>query len=316
MMSPAAALASDVVSIYVKLAAALLGGTGFLLLVLTYGLERQLGGVWRTYRGWLVMVPIVLAVVFAGRAATIIGIALLALSGFKEFARATGLYRDWWMTGAVYLGVVALAASSLVQDPWLHLPGWYGLFMALPVYIVSLILMVPIIRDRAKGQLQNLAIAILGFIYLGWMFSHVGFLANSPHAYGYLLFLVLAVELSDVAAFTSGKLFGRRQLRPAISPNKTWGGAFGALAVSMALPWLLWFSFPHFGPLQLVLAGLIVGIGGQLGDLTISTIKRDLGLKDMGVLIPGHGGVLDRIDSLIFAGPLFFHMVRWFYNVY
>jgi phosphatidate cytidylyltransferase len=316
MMSPAAALASDTVLTYIALAAALLSGSGLVLLFLTYGLERQLGSVWRTYRGWLVMVPVILAVVLAGRAATIVSVGLLALFAFKEFARATGLYRDWWITGAVYVGIIAVAVSSLVQDPWLHVPGWYGLFMALPVYIVSLILVIPIARDRAKGQLQNSAIAILGFIYLGWMFSHVGFLANSPHAYGYLLFLLLAVEGNDIAAFISGKLFGGRKLREAISPNKTWGGALGALAFSIALPWLLWFSFPHFGPLQLVLTGLIVGIGGQLGDLTISMIKRDIGVKDMGSLIPGHGGLLDRVDSLIFAGPLFFHMVRWFYDVY
>jgi len=315
-MSPAAALASDIVLTYVKLAVAVLGGIGLLLLFLTYGLKRQVGGVWRTYTSWLVMVSIVLAVVFAGRTATIMGVALLALVGFKEFARATGLYRDWWMTGAVYLGIMAVAASSLVQDPLLNLPGWYGLFMTLPVYIVSLILVIPIARNRAKGQLQNSALAILGFIYLGWMFSHVGFLANSPRAYGYLLFLFLAVEGNDVAAFTSGKLFGRRKLREEISANKTWGGSLGAMAVSMALPWLMRFSFPHFGPLQLVLTGLIVGIGGQLGDLTISMIKRDVGVKDMGALIPGHGGLLDRIDSLIFVGPLFFHMVRWFYDVY
>jgi phosphatidate cytidylyltransferase len=315
-MSPSAALASEIFGTYVKIAIALLGGAGVLLVILTYGFNRQIGGVWRTYVGWLFMVPIVLAVVFAGRVPTIVGITLLALFGFKEFARATGLYRDWWMTGAVNVGIMAVAASSLVDDPLLNRPGWYGLFMTLPVYIVSLILMIPVIRNRAKGQLQHVALAILGFIYLGWMFSHVGFLANSPHAYGYLLFLVLAVEGSDVAAFLAGKLFGRRKLRPEISPNKTWGGSLGALTVSMALPWLMWFSFPHFGVLQLVLTGVIVGIGGQLGDLTISMIKRDVGVKDMGALIPGHGGLLDRIDSLIFVGPLFFHMVRWFYDVY
>jgi phosphatidate cytidylyltransferase len=315
-MSPAAAFASDTVLTYIVLAGALLSGSGALLLLLTYGFERRLASVWRTYCGWLVMVPLILAVVLAGRAATIVSVAVLALLGFKEFARATGLYRDWWMTSAVYLGIAAAGVVSLVQDPWLHVPGWYGLFMALPVYVVSLILVIPVARNRVKGQLQSSALAILGFIYLGWMFSHVGFLANSPHAYGYLLFLLLAVEGSDIAAFVSGKLFGRHKLREQISPNKTWGGALGALAVSMALPWLLWFSFPHFGPLQLVLTGLIVGIGGQLGDLTLSMIKRDIGVKDMGMLIPGHGGLLDRIDSLIFAGPLFFHMVRWFYDIY
>ena len=315
-MTPSAALASDIFLTYVELAVVALGGAGVLLLLITHVLKRQIGGVWRTYIGWLFMLPIVLAVVFAGREATIAGITLLALFGFKEFARATGLYRDWWMTGAVYVGIMTVAASSLVDDPLLNRPGWYGLFMTLPVYAVSLILMVPILRNRAKGQLQVSALAILGFIYLGWMFSHVGFLANSPHAYGYLLFLVLAVAGTDVAAFTGGKLFGCRRLRSEISPNKTWAGTLCALAVALALPWLLRFSFPHFGGLQLVLTGVIVGFGAQLGDLTISMIKRDVGVKDMGALIPGHGGLLDRIDSLIFVGPLFFHMVRWFYDVY
>jgi phosphatidate cytidylyltransferase len=262
------------------------------------------------------MAPVVLVALVAGRVATIVGVAFLAAFGFKEFARATGLYRDWWMTGAVYLGIAAVGVSALVTDPREHVPGWYGLFMTMPVYVVSLILAIPILRNRAKGQLQNTALAILGFIYLGWMLSHVGFLANSPNAYGYLLFLLVAVEGNDIAAFTAGRLFGHRKVRPEISPNKTWGGALGAQAVSMLLPWLLRFSFPHFGTLQLLLTGLIVGIGGQLGDLTISVIKRDVGVKDMGALIPGHGGLLDRIDSLIFVGPLFFHMVRWFYDVY
>ncbi|MCI0540128.1 MAG: phosphatidate cytidylyltransferase, partial [Verrucomicrobiales bacterium] len=108
---------------------------------------------------------------------------------------------------------------------------------------------------------------------------------------------------------------GRHKLRSNISPNKTWEGAIGALLVSLALPWVLRFSFPHFGPAQLIWAGAIVGIGGQLGDLSISVIKRDIGIKDMGAMIPGHGGILDRIDSLIYTAPLFFHMVNYYYYV-
>ena len=83
----------------------------------------------------------------------------------------------------------------------------------------------------------------------------------------------------------------------------------------MVLPWLVRFSFPEFGWIELTLAGLIVGIGGQLGDLTISVIKRDIGIKDMGALIEGHGGVLDRVDSLIYVAPLFFHMARYYHGL-
>jgi len=175
---------------------------------------------------------------------------------------------------------------------------------------------VPLARNRPAGQLQSLALATLGFLYLGWMFLHLAFLANAGMAYGYLLYLLLAVELNGVAAYTFGKLFGKHPFRSNISPNKTWEGALGALAFSLVLPWLLWFSFPHFGPIQLVLTGLIVGIGGQLGDLSISVIKRDIGIKDMGHAIPGHGGVLDRIDSLIYAAPLFLHMVDYSYKTF
>jgi phosphatidate cytidylyltransferase len=110
-------------------------------------------------------------------------------------------------------------------------------------------------------------------------------------------------------------MFGRRKLRENISPNKTVGGSLGAVCVSLIVPWLLLFSFEHFEPVHLILAGLVVGIGGQLGDLVISYIKRDIGIKDMGTVISGHGGILDRVDSLIFVAPIFFHFVRWFHGL-
>jgi phosphatidate cytidylyltransferase len=266
-------------------------------------------------RGWLAMIPVILLAVFLGRIPTIVFFTILAVFAFKEFARATGLYSDWSMTGVAYCGIVTLGIVTLVHDPTLAVPGWYGMFMATPVYLVTAILLVPILRNRTMGQLQSIALAIVGFIYIGWMFGHVAFLANSKYAYGYLFYLLVAVEVNDVAAFVCGKLFGHRKFRSEISPNKTWGGAIGALVVSLILPWLLRFSFPHFGPVELVLAGLIVGIGGQLGDLSMSVIKRDVGVKDMGALIEGHGGILDRIDSLIYTAPLFFHMVRYFHDL-
>ena len=120
-------------------------------------------------------------------------------------------------------------------------------------------------------------------------------------------------ELDDVAAFSLGRMWGRHAVRSESRPKKTWEGAFGALVVSMILPWLLRFSLPDFGPRELILAGLIVGIGGQMGDLSISVIKRDIGTKDMGGVIPGHGGILDRIDSLIFVAPLFMHMAGYYH---
>ena len=313
-MSPSLALHDPIFVAYLRIIFVSLVVGGIVLGFLHWGLKRELGSIWSTYRSWLVLAPVGLAAVFAGRVPTIVGVTLLAIFGFKEFARASGLYRDWWMTGAVYLGIVAVGIASLVSHPHGEElgTGWYGLFVAVPVYAIAVILLVPILRNRARGELQRMSLGIVGFVYIGWMFGHLGFLANAANAYGYLLYVVFATEVNDIAAFTFGRLFGRHPLRSEISPKKTWEGALGAVAVSMILPWLLRFSFPDFGPWQLILAGLIVGIGGQLGDLSISVIKRDIGTKDMGALIPGHGGILDRIDSLIYVAPLFLHMANYY----
>lgn len=310
-MSPREALHSPVALFYLALVFGLLLVAGLLLGVLA----RHWDQAWQAYRGWLFMVPITAAALFLGRETTIVFFTGVGLLGFREFARATGLSNDWYMTGGVSLGILAAGAVALTPDPTQPVPGWYGLFMALPVFVIAGILVIPILRNRVQGQLQTLALAIVGFIYFGWMFGHVAFLANATHAYAYLLYVLFAVEISDIAAFLTGKLCGRHVLRSNISPKKTWEGALGALAVSLALPWALWFTFPHLTWQDLLAVGLIVGIGGQLGDLAISVIKRDVGIKDMGATIPGHGGILDRIDSLIYVGPLYFHYLRYRFDL-
>jgi phosphatidate cytidylyltransferase len=311
----AAALQNPIFRGYLFVLVGLLVFAGVVLAIFRYVFRKNVTHAWNAYRGWLVIIPLVFTALFFGRVATIVFFTILAIGGFTEFARATGLYRDWWMTGVVLLGIIAVGVVSILNDPETDVHGWYGMLMALPVYVVSAILMIPILRDRAKGQLQPIALAILGFIYIGWMFGHLAFLANARNAYGYLLFLLFAVPLCDVSAFTFGRLFGGRKFRPNISPNKTWAGAIGAFLVSMAFPWLVRFSFPEFTTRDLILAGLIVGIGSQLGDLSISVIKRDIGIKDMGALLEGHGGILDRTDSLIYVAPLFFHMTRYFHGL-
>ncbi len=315
MMSPQTALHDPVFRAYLLIVPVSLGLGGAILGFLHWGLKKELGSIWKTYRSWLVMASIGLLVVFAGRVPVIVGVTLLSVFGFKEFARSSGLYRDWWMTGAVYAGIVAVGIASWGPHPRGEEPGagWYGFFMAVPVFAIALIPLIPILRNRARGELQKMALSIVGFIYIGWMFGHLGFLANATNAYGFLCYVIFATELNDVCAFTFVRLFGRHPLRSEISPNKTWEGAVGALAVSMVLPWLLRFSFPFFGATQLILTGLIVGIGGLLGDLSISVIKRDIGTKDMGAAIPGHGGILDRIDSLIYVAPQFMHMAGYYY---
>ena len=304
-MSPAAALYDPVFRAYLWILLGVLASAGAALATLQFGFRKELGSVWSTYRSWLVLAPLAAGAIFAGRVPFIVAVAVVALLALREFARVSGSRSDPWITAAVAIGIVGLAACSL---------GWTRFEpMSVAIAVVALILFIPILRNRPEQAVQKISLGLLGFLYLGWMLGALGFLAHSAHAYGYLCFVILATEVNDVAAFTFGKVFGRHPLRSAISPRKTWEGALGALAVALALPWLLRFSFPFFGPWPLLLAGLAVGIGGQLGDLSISLLKRDLGAKDMGRAIPGHGGVLDRIDSLVFTAPLFLLLTRHYY---
>ncbi len=257
-----------------------------------------------TYRSWWVILPLMAIPLGFGRYATIGAVTLLSLLCFKEFARATGLYRDWIFTGAVYLSILFLAYLVWIR--------WYGMFLVWPIYVVVLMWMIPVLRNQTEGMIQKASLSIVGFLYFGWFLGHLGYLTNVKGGLSYLLFLTLAVSLNDIAAYTAGKLFGRRPLAPNVSPRKTWEGAIGCVLVTTAAVWLLCSSLPQFGTLEKALAAVIVGVGGQFGDLVISVIKRDIGIKDMGEVFPGHGGLLDRFDSLIFVSPLFFHMVAYF----
>jgi phosphatidate cytidylyltransferase len=302
-MSPSAALFDPVFRAYVGIMLGVLIVAGAVLALLQFVFQIEQGSVWKTYRSWLWMAPLAALVIFAGRAPFIIGVTVLAILAFKEFAIVSGLVRDRWMTGVVCAGIVMVGIAALTRT---SLAG-------VAVSVLALILFLPILRNSALGAVQRMSLGMVAFLYLGWMFGHLGSLANATNAYGYFCYLIFATEVNDVSGFTFGKIFGRHPLRSEISPRKTWEGALGALAISMALPWLLRFSFPFFGPWQLLLAGLIVGIGAPLGDLAISVIKRDLGAKDWGATIPGHGGILDRIDSLIFVAPLFMQMAGYYY---
>jgi phosphatidate cytidylyltransferase len=148
--------------------------------------------------------------------------------------------------------------------------------------------------------------------------SHVAFLLvlttpGSParDGPGLVLYLVLLTQCNDVAQFIWGKSFGRHKIVPRVSPNKTVEGFVGGLVTTTALAWAL---APWLTPLttvQSIASGVLIGLSGFIGDVVISSLKRDIGTKDSGTLLPGHGGLLDRLDSLTYTAPLFFHFIRY-----
>jgi phosphatidate cytidylyltransferase len=267
-------------------------------------LRREL---WLRIGSWCGLLPAMILPVLAGRAWLILAVTLLGLLCFREYSRATGLFRE--------LTVAAVALLGLLLVNFAALDNWYGFFVALPPLTVSLLAVATIPFDRPVGYIQRTALGVFGFALFGAGLAHLGFMANHPGYRPLVLLLLLSVALSDVLAFTIGKLLGRAKLVPATSPGKTRAGALGALlgttAVVAAIGHAVFLGTAMDRPAVLVLFGLLVGIGAQAGDLMLSSIKRDLDIKDMGVSLPGHGGVLDRFNSLLLVAPAVFHLVNY-----
>jgi len=268
--------------------------------------ERHAELVART-KSWAVIVPLILLPVLAGSGWTILALALLSLLCYREYSRMTGLFRERLVSATVVVGILGLAFASL--------DNWYGLFVALVPIITTLIAMVAILRDHPEGYIQRVSLGTFGFLLIGSGLAHLGYLANDVQGRPMILMLLVCVQLNDVFAFTCGRLFGRHKLAPNTSPGKTVQGSVGALILTTILTAIIGhFVFrgtPVDTPIYLIALGLGVSGMGQFGDLTLSSIKRDVGVKDSGALIPGHGGLLDRCNSLLLVAPGFFYFAHY-----
>lgn len=272
---------------------------------------KLLMDLWDRWRSWLILAPLIVGPVLLGAAYTMAAVGILSLLCYREYARATGLFRERAISVVVVLGIILVTFSSL--------DCWYGLFVALWPLTVGLITAVAIVADRPNGYVQRVGLGVLGFMLFGSCLGHLGFFGNDANYRRIIVWILLCVEMNDIFAYICGKSFGRRKLAPHTSPNKTVGGAVGALILTTILAaWMGKFVFPHTVLAQtqhLIVMGIMIGVLGQLGDLLLSSVKRDVGIKDMGNTFPGHGGVLDRFNSLLLVSPAIFHYVGYYLGV-
>lgn len=203
------------------------------------------------------------------------------------------------------------------QYYWVSI-AWYGMFIIfIPIYIFLLLPMRMILIGETKGFIRAAGITHWAVMSTVFCLSHIAYLLVLPvrnmdaGSMGLVIFLIFMTQLNDVSQYVWGKTLGQRPIIPKVSPNKTWEGFLGGVSTIVIVSGLL---APLLTPLTFktgLMAGLIIGVSGFIGDVVISSVKRDLQIKDSGKLIPGHGGVLDRFDSLIFTAPLFFHYIYY-----
>ncbi len=260
---------------------------------------------------WWVMVILLSIAFIAGKTGVILLFALCSFAALREFLTLTTSSR------ADHL---SLAASFFIVLPfqyWLILTDWYGLYsIYVPVYVFLLLPVISALRGTPQNFLVRVSETQWALMICVYCVSHVpallslqipGFEGRNVVLIAYLIFVV---QLSDVMQYVWGKLLGRTKIAPTLSPSKTWEGFVGGVLSATLVGTALWWMTP-FTMLQAAGMCLVITLMGFFGGLVMSAIKRDRGVKDWGHVIAGHGGFIDRLDSVIFAAPIFFHIIRY-----
>jgi phosphatidate cytidylyltransferase len=263
-------------------------------------------------KAWWVMAAVFLGAVTSSRTSAILLIALLSFWAMKEFITLIDTRRA--DHGALLWSFLTIP----VQYYWIRV-GWYGMFIIfVPVYMFLALSFRLVFAGETAGFVASASRIQWGLMAFVFGLSHLAFLAvmpaMAPHVSGrtLLLFVACVVEISDVCQYVWGKTMGRHKVMPSVSPNKTWEGLIGGVLSACLLSLSIRFLTP-FTPAACLGFSLLICSCGFLGGAVMSAVKRDLGVKDFGDAIPGHGGVLDRIDSLCYAGPVFLHVFRYVY---
>ena len=280
-------------------------------------------------RTWWLLAVAVSAGLLAGRLGICLLLATASCIAWFEFTRMVGARaEDKLATHAGY--------GLIVINYLLILSGSLSLFVIfLPISAFIVIAVLLLIKGESKGYIRSAGSLLWGIMFLGYGVSHAALLMILPGSSsgplgpaGWFLFLVILTEADDIFQAIVGRLFGthkRHRITPVISPNKTWEGFFGGMLVIVILapliaPWLTTLG-QQAGPFSLseslqtwvapILAAILISIAGFFGDINMSAIKRDAGVKDSSNLLPGMGGVIDRVDSLTMTAPVFVYFVIW-----
>jgi phosphatidate cytidylyltransferase len=268
-------------------------------------------------RSWWVMAVLVGGALLLGWQATAILFAFISFLALKEYLTLAPTRRDdrpivLLAYLSVFLNYGLIFADGLFEDTY----QIYLVFTPVYVFLIAAAAMAWI--GRTEGYLATVGIVHWGTVVCVYNIGYIAYLMRVPDAEapaggaGLVFLLIFITQFNDVAQYCWGKALGRTKITPRVSPNKTWEGAIGGWITSAVVFYLLAPYFTPLSPLHAAIMGAIVPVAGFFGDITMSAIKRDIGVKDTSHLIPGHGGVMDRLDSLTFAAPVYFHLLAYF----
>ncbi len=257
---------------------------------------------WHSLQSWLIGAPIVFILLGSGHPWPIAGLVVAGIFACKEFFQMTGMYHRNTYVWLTYISVVVMGLTIVDNHKWLY--------DFIPMISLGIACLLPIMHNEAKNMIQYVALSFLACNFMGWAFLHVGWILQGENGPFYVIYLVLLTEVYDNTALGVSKLFGKRKILENIASYRTIEGIIFSGITTLLVGWSMRHLLPDRSPRYWLTISLVAIIVGGLGGVVLSWIRRDLGLRESGVFIIGRGGILDRIERLIFAAPILYYVLQ------
>ncbi|WP_413577602.1 phosphatidate cytidylyltransferase [Bdellovibrio sp. HCB290] len=256
---------------------------------------------WASIKSWLVAAPVMFLVMGLPTPWPLICLTVLAILGAKIFFQIMGMFHRSNFVLICYAGIVGLAACIYFDR--------LDIYNVMPMIVLMAACLVPLIRNSYKRMIQYMSLTLLAFIFLGWSFMHLGLIMKFPNGIYQLMYLIILTEFCDNTNLAVGRYIGGWRMFPSINPRRTVGSTAVSIALTLFLAGCMRFLLPDGSEKYWLASGLIASLGGFVGDLVMTTVRRDAGMKTVGPFIIGRGDFLHRVDRLIFVAPIYYYVM-------
>lgn len=283
----------------------LVGLSLFMFLVRNKNSYFTLG--WASIKSWLFLAPLILVALALPTPGPLIFLTIAGILSAKTFFQMVGIYHRSWFVWSAYAFIAWLGYLTYHDD--------LEVYNLTPMIFLGSICLIPLLRNSAAHMIQYIALSLLAFIFWGWSLMHLGFLLMLDKGAFLVLYLYLLTEVSDNVSLAVSRTFGKIKPFEKISHRVTIEGLLVSIAISVLLAWGMRHLLPDRSERFWLAAGVVAAVIGRLGGLTLSMIRRDLGIKNTGIFIIGRGDILSRTEKLIFVGPIYFYIYIYLQQV-
>lgn len=258
---------------------------------------------WASIKSWIFVAPLLFLAFSFPYPWPLLLLTLMAVYGAKAFFKILGMYHLHYFVLICYAGIWALGVITYY--------GHLELYNLMPLLVLGICCLVPLVLNTHQQMIQYISLTLLGFVFLGWSFMHLGLLLKFPSGLYQILYLIVLTEFCDNTSIATSYYLRGPKLFSNIDPKRTYSSTIASIVLTIMLAWIMRSLLPDDAEKYWLMSGLVASVGGVLGDLTMTAIRRDAGAKDVGVFIIGRGDMLQRMDRLIFVAPIYFYLMHY-----